>query len=67
MQNLKQCIELHRSLSSRNEELSVISGHKWIELLQEVVSSLFLDLFQTSFKKLFVMNVIKGICGLGLN
>lgn len=44
------------------------SGQKRVELLQEVVSSLFLDLFQTSFSKPFVKNVLEGICvAIGLN
>lgn len=44
---MKRSLELHgrRSLSS-DGELAVVSGQKWVELLLEVVSSLFLDLFR---------------------
>lgn len=65
---MKRSLELHsRRLLSSNGELAVISGQKWVELLLEVVSSLFLDLFQTRLKKPLVHCILKEMCGLGLD
>lgn len=64
---MKQHTALHRrSVPSSNGELSVISGPKWVGCFgtREAPCSW---TFHMNFRKPFVKNVLKDVCGLDLD